>query len=188
MLRALCFALVSVAAILPTTVTAELVPVDKRIRSENLDYRIAFCARPSDGRPLPTHAFVVYSRAQPDGTVDFMRATGWAPAAGSKYTSSAVIGAFSDEIYTDAAQVCLPVLVNSEVWQNALDLANAVNYEEVFYGDIAQLSERFSVYRLLESDCITFVQSIAESIGLVVPDRGALRPVDYVPRLAEANQ
>lgn len=179
---ALVFSIGSVSAAF-----ADYAAVDKRIRTEPLDYRIGFCSRLSDGNILPTHAFVIYTRAEPGQSADFMLATGWAPAAGKKFTTNAVVGAFSEEILTDRSQNCLPVLVNSEAWQAALDAARAVDFEEVFEGDIDQLAERFSVYRLLENDCITFVQSIAGQIGLKVPDRGAKRPVDYIPELAKAN-
>ncbi|MEM9762372.1 MAG: hypothetical protein AAF160_20795 [Pseudomonadota bacterium] len=174
-------------ALLPAVAHANFTVIDKRVRTESLDYRIAFCSRLSDGSSFPTHAFVVYTRAVPNGEANFMLATGWAPAAGSKYTTDAVVGAFSQEILTDRSQTCVPVLVNSDVWESALNSARAMNFEEVLRGDIDQLADGFLVYRLLESDCITFIQSIARQIGLAVPDRGLKKPVEYIPELAKAN-
>jgi len=171
---------------LPFSAHADFATIDKRLRSEPLDYRISFCSRLSDGKVLPTHAFVVYTRAPHGSNAEFMLATGWAPV-GKKIATDAVVGAFSEEILTDRSQTCLPVLVNAEIWGAALGVARTVNFQEVIEGDVYQLAERFFVYKMLETDCIKFFQTVASKVGLKVPDRKLMRPVEYVKALAHAN-
>lgn len=172
----------------PSLAHADYDRLDLRLASENEIHQISFCSRLSDGSAFPTHAFVVFSRWDRTGERTFMRATGWTPAQGSKYTIDAVPGMFGDELTTDRSQDCLPVLVDKNDWDRALATANEYTLIDTSQTNVPATPLVFSVYRLIQADCITYAQVVAEMIGLKVPSRGVARPIAYVRMLAEANK
>lgn len=182
--------LLAAVSIVDAALAIEFATIDRRIRSESTDYRVSFCARESPGLKIfPTHAYVVLSRFDGTGKLLELDAVGWMPVGDTKYTIESVLGYFKPELQTPKSQVCLPVLVNSDLYAKVKKLRKSApltrkdpKVEDVFQAPV------YLTYRMTERDCLTFIIDVAKALGLKTPPRGTLRPIDYVPKLYAANK
>jgi hypothetical protein len=158
-------------------------------------YNVAFCVRPSpDATGKPGHAFVAYSHAKPNGDRDFVAightvGAGVGPVSASwSYFGSPVSGLLKEERYTSIKQNCLDATVNKADFIQARALAEDPLFK---LGLTAQPGTVFEAYKLGDSDCMTFLTSVAETLkskGLKVPARGATElPMAYMVRFVAAN-
>ena len=162
-----------------------------RIRSETEDYRILFCARTSpDVGGLPGHAFVSFTKKENDSQL-YLLSIGHSPNSASLQAALGIEvgGMLVEENYSAISQECFTVLVNVEQFEKGLSRTKSV----LTRLGLQQANKQpivFMAWQLAVKDCVTFVQSVAKSIGLKTPPRSGLDnfPIRYIRKLAEKNQ
>ena len=149
--------------------------------SDGSTYEIGFCARERDAEGKgPGHAFVVLRSFAGGKETEFMSA-GFAPPKSKPVHGQGVIG---PENYSDATQKCLVAETSSATYSKAKSyIASQTEFE--FAGVSV---ERTEGYFVAINDCVTFMQSVANQIGLKVPARKeGWYPAQYIKAMMTAN-
>lgn len=152
--------------------------IDRRRRSSESVYKVAFCAR---GGSTVGHAFVAWMVY--DGKTRQCRIPvgyGFYPREGVKLVSSVfgyVPGAILDEAKNPNTRLLTHCLI--------------VNVDEEVYKGSQRVIQKWKTrdYNLFRNNCISFLMDVGRAVGISVPGRSATDlPADYMIRLAQANR
>lgn len=154
---------------------------------------VSICARPSPGSSsLPGHMFVAFSSVNPEGKRSYTALGHTTSATPSKallsYTKliEGVAGQIKEEIYSDAKEKCLVIMVNKDAYERALSIAKP-SIDKFIDDKSGPLTLS---YKLGEQDCMTLAVNTAKAISnqIKVPERGSTElPMQYVRRLIDSN-
>ena len=150
----------------------ETVYIDKRNRSEEQDYSVAFSTYDGEWG----HAFVMFHWGDEVSRSSRFEGAGFYPGENDSNLKAAFggTGVLENDTWTDSEKI-LSVQINKP----SFDAAQAVRAEW----------KRPTPYFLGISDCTTFVAEVAEIIGLNMPSRIlAPYPIEYVTELIQLNQ
>lgn len=145
-------------------------------------YEVGFCAREKDmGGDGPGHAFVVLQQFDKDNRLAEFLTAGFGP---PKSTPIHAHGLISPEKYSHPSQECLIAETNKIKYGRIQ--AGIKNQSEYSFAGVTIKLER--PYLIAFDDCVTFLQSVAEDFGLVVPNRiQGLMPFSFIQSLKAAN-
>ncbi len=146
--------------------------IDKRVRTEPLEYAVVFAAYSG----VPGHAFAILIRGDAVQNATLQSGAGFYP---SKFKDKLSLdfdgqGILKDDTWKKS-DVVLSVLVNKENYERAA--ATVAKWKKP------------TPYYLGFNDCTTFVQEMAQAIGLTTPKRFfAPLPIMYVEDLVSLNK
>lgn len=163
------FAIIVASLFVSTAAIAAVKQIDRRGSSEESNYYIVFCAR----NDSPTgHAYVALGKDDFDAKASAGRAFGMYPANG-KGVLGPVPGRILDDSLTGASERLI-VRVNSGAFKK-----------------VDQIREKWSkrgTYKLLEQDCVSFVEEVAQVLELKTPPRAEAKfPVTFIAKLLAMN-
>lgn len=146
--------------------------VDKKVRTENIEYAISIAAE--DGEL--GHAFVVWNYGDAKSSMTMQKVVGFYPQSDKK-TYKALFGLSPGQIFDDSSEkpeIKIVISLNSEGY-------NKANHVFEKWKDSKN-------YLLGFSDCTSFVAEIGSAIGLNMPNRLiAPYPIDYVKKIGDLN-
>lgn len=146
--------------------------IDKKVRSESVEYSIGLAAQ----RGGLGHAFVIWNKGDDAARLTIQQAVGFYPTGDTK-KYEAVFGSKPGKIFDDASEkldYVLYVSVNSDSYERA---------RQVYDKWLSRGN-----YQLGFNDCTTFASEIGAALNLKMPNRlFAPYPIDYIKAVASAN-
>ena len=153
----------------------EAVRIDKTNMTEQIDYEVHFCYRPSPKfLGIPGHAYVAFWSQDSETKNVTFRAFG--------ATSSGITGIFngdgylSPEYQDNVDSDCLVVIVNSPLYNSAWSIAKPLFGEPEY---------SFWNYGLLNSSCVDYARNIASALSLTLNDSEL--PNEFIELLKSQN-
>lgn len=155
-----------------SSVGAEKKYIDKKVRSENIEYAVSLAAEGGD----LGHAFVIWNKGDSAAKMTTQQVVGFYPQA-DKNKYKAVFGLSPGQIFDDSTEKPDYVVIVS-VNSDAYNKARAVFEKWKSSGN----------YMLGFSDCTTFAAEIGAAIGLNMPSRVfAPYPIEYIKKVGQSN-
>jgi hypothetical protein len=153
--------------------------IDRRNRSEAIQYFLEFCAIPKSSLRSPGHAFVIFRIQHPRMSIVNQGAFGMYPVNSNLQAAVGTVpGHIQNEATTGSLQRItskLIVRVNSNQYNSAWNIRTRWQNAN---------------YKLLESDCVTFTSDVAASVPLTRPNRNVnlnAFPIEYINELIRIN-